>query len=199
MVALGRPVSLNRQYIANLSLKYYWKQGLNNISYNDIIRSTKFSKGSFYKLFSDQDDLHAETLLCYYDYIRKFMYELSKCEDIFELLSYLYKKKYKHGMKYCYFFSCYSESYNVGKKSKKVLDDFKKEYKMILSKIIRRHIDKKIHYTNHLNVKELTNYYFNSFIIVNLLKRNNAEKSEINMYTKTLLRFTSNLSQKPKA
>ena len=198
MVALGRPVSLNRQHIANLSLKHYWKKGLNNISYNDIIRSTRFSKGSFYKLFSDQDDLHAETLLCYYDYIKSFFNDLSKCEDLFEFLNLSYKKKYKYDMQYCYFFSCYTVSYDLGKKSKKVLDDFKKKYKIILKKIIKKHIVKKIIHTNCLNVEELTNYYFNSFMIVNLLKRNNVKKGEINMYTKTLLRFTNDLSQKSK-
>ena len=198
MLSLGRPVSLNRENIANLSLKFYWKQGLNNISYNNIIKLTKFSKGSFYKLFFNQDDLHAETLLCYYDYISKFMCELSACDDLFEFLNLLKKKKYKHDMKFCYFFSCYSESYNLGKKTKKVLEKIKKKYKAILNKIIRKHIDKKIGYTDHINVEELTNYYFNSFIIVNLLIRNDAEKSEINLYKKTLLRFTTDLNQKYK-
>ncbi len=198
MVALGRPISLNRKNIANLCLKYYWKKGFNNISYNDIIKSTKLSKGSFYKLFIDQDDLHAETLKCYYDYSKGFMDELSKCEDLFEFLSLLKNIKYKYDMKYCYFFSCYSEKYKLGNTTKNFLDAFKKKYQLMLNKIIKRHIYKNIHFAGHLNVKELVNYYFYNFIIINLLKRNNVQSREVNMYTKTLLRFTANLGQKPK-
>ena len=35
------------------------------ISYNDVIKTSKLSKGSYYKLFVNEDDLHSETLINY--------------------------------------------------------------------------------------------------------------------------------------
>ena len=43
-------------------MNIYWKQGIKNISYNDVIKTSVLSKGSFYKLFDNEDDLQAEWL-----------------------------------------------------------------------------------------------------------------------------------------
>ena len=61
----GRPISLNRYNVSETCLHIYWKQGINNISYNDVIKTSKYAKGSFYKLFTNEDDLQSETLINY--------------------------------------------------------------------------------------------------------------------------------------
>ena len=62
---LGRPIVLNRYNVSEVCLHIYWKQGINNISYNDVIKKSNLSKGSYYKLFDNEDDLHSETLITY--------------------------------------------------------------------------------------------------------------------------------------
>ena len=52
MVSLGRPVSLNRKNASKACMYAYWNHGMGNISYNDVIKSSKLSKGSIYKLFN---------------------------------------------------------------------------------------------------------------------------------------------------
>ena len=63
---IGRPISLNRYNVSEACLHIYWKKGINNISYIDVIKASKLSKG-YYKLFDNEDDLHSETLINYRD------------------------------------------------------------------------------------------------------------------------------------
>ena len=65
MLNLGRPISLSRDNVSAACLDIYWEQGIKNISYNDVIKTSKLSKGSFYKLFDNEDDLQSETLITY--------------------------------------------------------------------------------------------------------------------------------------
>ena len=196
MSNLGRPTSLNRQYIANACLKYYWKHGILNISYNDIIKLSKVSKGSFYKFFKDEDDLLAETLLEYYKDSNDFLNKMGQCEDLFKFLYLLKNWKYKHKISYCYFFLCYVEMYKLGKKTRKVLNDFTITYKLLVDKIIRKHFKKNKVSVKNLYIKELVNYYFNNFVIINLLRRNKVKDNEVNLYTNNLLHYTYNLGKK---
>ena len=193
MSALGRPTSFNRQYIANICLKHYWKHGIQNISYNDIIKLSNISKGSFYKFFKDEDDLLAETVIEYYKDSNDFLNKIDQCEDLFKLLYLLKNWKYKHKISYCYFFSCYMEMYKLGKKTRKVINDFAINYKLLVDKIIRNHFKKNKASVENLNVKELVNYYFNNFVIINLLRRNKVKDNEVTLYSNNLIRYTFNL------
>ena len=39
MLNLGRPASLNRDNVSEVCMNIYWKQGIKNISYNDVIKT----------------------------------------------------------------------------------------------------------------------------------------------------------------
>ena len=85
--------------------------------------------------------------------------------------------------------------YKLGRRSRKVLDDFTISYKLLVDKIIRKHI-KKNKVIKSLYIKELVNYYFNNFVIINLLRRNKVKDNEITLYSNNLLHFTHNLGKK---
>ena len=38
MVRTGRPITLSRENVASKCLNHYWNEGINEVSYNDIIR-----------------------------------------------------------------------------------------------------------------------------------------------------------------
>ena len=78
MLNLGRPISLNRDNVSEVCMNIYWKHGIKNISYNDVIKTSKLSKGSFYKLFNNEDDLQAETLKTYNNHVNSLF---DKLED----------------------------------------------------------------------------------------------------------------------
>ena len=88
MVNLGRPVSLNRRNVSEVCMNIYWKQGIKNISYNDVIKTSGLSKGSFYKLFNNEDDLQAETFKVYNRNVTQLFQKLEVSKDLFQMLLY---------------------------------------------------------------------------------------------------------------
>ena len=121
MLNLGRPASLNREIVSKVCMNIYWKQGIKNISYNDVIKTSGLSKGSFYKLFNNEDDLHAETLKTYNKHVNSLFDKLEEVEDFFQMMSILKNWKFNNNLKHCYFFISYIEKYRMGKKPKIVL------------------------------------------------------------------------------
>ncbi len=191
----GRPISLNRYNVSQACLYIYWKQGINNISYNDVIKNSKLSKGSYYKLFDNEDDLHSETLTNYRNNdVNLLFHELSKAEDLFQLLSALKNWKFKNDMKYCYFFVAYVEKYRMGIKTKKIISNIESKYKLLLSRITKKHIEKHNIKKSNINLKQIVNFIFNGLVLINLLYRNKNSQININSYKKSLYQFISNLN-----
>ena len=192
---IGRPISLNRHNVSEPCLHIYWKKGINNISYNDVIKASKLSKGSFYKLFANEDDLHSETLINYRNNdVKLLFHELSNAEDLFQFLSILKNWKFKNDMKYCYFFVAYIEKYKVGIKTRKTISNIESKYKLLLSSITKKHIEKHDIKKSNINIKQIVNFIFNGLILINVLYRNKSSKVNINSYKKSLYQFISNLN-----
>lgn len=191
----GRPISLNRYNVSEACLYIYWKQGINNISYNDVIKTSKLSKGSYYKLFDNEDDLHSETLINYRNNdVNLLFHELIKVEDLFQFLSALKNWKFKNDMKYCYFFVAFVEKYRVGVKTKKIISNIESKYKLLISRITKKHIEKHNIKKSNINVKQIVNFIFNGLVLINLLYRNKNSQININSYKKSLYQFISNLN-----
>ena len=191
---IGRPISLNRYNVSEACLHIYWKKGINNISYNDVIKASKLSKGSYYKLFDNEDDLHSETLINYRDNdVNLLRHKLINAEDLFEILSIHKNWKFKNGMRHCYFFAAYLEKYRLGIKTRKTISNTEKKYKLLLSKITKKHIEKYDIKNSDVNINHIVNFVFNGFVIINLLHRNKSSKANINSYQRSLYQFISNL------
>lgn len=193
---MGRPISLNRYNVSEACLHIYWKQGINNISYNDVIKRSKLSKGTYYKLFVNEDDLHSETLINYSrnDDVNLLFKEISNAEDLFQLLSTLKNWKFKNGIRHCYFFAAYLEKYRLGVKTRKTISNTEKKYKLLLSKITKKHIEKYDIKNSDVNINQIVNFVFNGFVIINLLHRNKSSKASINTYKKSLYQFITNIT-----
>ena len=194
MLNIGRPVRLNRHNVSDACLNIYWKQGINNISYNDVIKKSKLSKGTFYKLFANEDDLQAETLINYdNDNINLLFDKLSNAEDLFELLNLLNNWKFKNDIKYCYFFIVYMDKYRVGIKTRKIINKIATKYKSFLISITKKHIGKHDIKASNVNINQVVNFIFNGMILMNLLYRNKSSQANINLYKKSLYQFVSNV------
>ena len=182
--------------ISEACLHIYWKQGINNISYNDVIKTSNLSKGSYYKLFVNEDDLHSETLITYSrnNDVNLLFHEISNAEDLFQVLSTHENWKFKNGMKYCYFFAAYLEKYRVGIKTRKTISNTERKYKLLLSRSTKKHIEKYDIKKSAVNINQIVNFVFNGFVLINLLNLNKSSKASINSYKKSLYQFISNLS-----
>ncbi len=193
---IGRPVSLNRYNVSEVCLHIYWKQGISNISYNDVIKTSKLSKGSYYKLFVNEDDLHSETLITYRrnDDVNLLYNELIKAEDLFQLLSKQKNWRFKNGLKHCYFFASYLEKYRLGIKTRKTISNSERKYKLLLSSITKKHFKKYDIKKSDENINQIANFIFNGFVLINLLYRNKSSKASINSYKKFLYQFVSDIT-----
>ena len=193
---IGRPISLNRYKISEVCLDIYWKKGINNISYNDVIKTSKLSKGSYYKLFVNEDDLHCETLITYgrNNDVNLLYKEINNAEDLFQLLSTHKNWKFKNGMEHCYFFSAYLEKYRLGIKTRKIISNTERKYKLLLSRITKKHIEKYDIKKSDVNINQIANFVFNGLVLINLLHRNKSSKASINSYKKSLYKFITNIT-----
>lgn len=193
---VGRPISLNRYNVSEVCLHIYWKQGISNISYNDVIKTSKLSKGSYYKLFVNEDDLHSETLITYNrnDDVNLLYNELINAEDLFQLLSALKNRKFKNGLKHCYFFAAYLEKFRLGIKTRKTISNTERKYKLLLSSITKKHIKKYDIKKSDENINQIANFIFNGIVLINLLYRNKSSKASINSYNKVLYQFVTNIT-----
>ena len=192
----GRPISLNRHNVSEACLDIYWKKGINNISYNDVIKTSKLSKGSYYKLFVNEDDLHSETLITYSinDDVNLLYNEINNAEDLFQLLSTHKNWKFKNGIEHCYFFCAYLEKYRLGIKTRKIISNTERKYKLLLSRITKKHIEKYDLKKSDVNIDQIANFVFNGLVIINLLHRNRSSKASINSYKKSLYKFIANIT-----
>ena len=79
MLRKGRPVKITKHAIAVKCTELYWKKGIQNVTYNAAINYSGCSKGTVYKLFKSEDELHLSTL----EYYKQ---ALSKLPDINKVL-----------------------------------------------------------------------------------------------------------------
>ena len=193
MVNVGRPVSLNRRNVSEVCMNIYWKKGIKNISYNDVIKTSRLSKGSFYRLFNNEDDLQAETLKTYYNHVNLLLDKLEEVEDFFQMMSTYKNWKFTNNFKYCYFFISYLERYRMGKKTKYSLNNIEFKYRKLLNKIYKKHLQKYNIKKNNSNMEQVVNFMFNSIAMISLLHRNKSNKSNIFLYGKSMYQFIKNL------
>ena len=193
MIGVGRPVSLNRRNVSEVCMNIYWKQGIKNISYNDVIKTSRLSKGSFYRLFNNEDDLQAETLKTYYNHLNLLLDKLEEVEDFFQTMSILRNWKFNNNLKYCYFFISYLERYRMGKITKNSLNNIEFKYRKLLNEIYKKHLQKYNIKKNNSNMEQVVNFMFNSIAMISLLHRNKSNKSNIFLYGKSMYQFIKNL------
>ena len=198
MVNLGRPVSLNRRNVSEVCMNIYWKQGIKNISYNDVIKTSGLSKGSFYRLFNNEDDLQAETLKIYHNQVNSLRDKLEEVEDFFQMMSILKNWKFNNNLKYCYFFVSYLERYRMGRKTMNSLNNIEFKYRQLLHKIYKKHVAKYNIKKSNLNIDQVVNFIFSGIAFISLLHRNKSNKSNILLYRDSLYQFIYNLGNTKK-
>ena len=62
----GRPVSISKHTITKKCLDFYLLNGIDNQSFNNVIKYTGVSKGSIYRLYGNEDSLQKSALVEYY-------------------------------------------------------------------------------------------------------------------------------------
>ena len=92
MAIKGRPVKITKNTVASKCLELYWKKGIQNVTYNEAIKHSSYSKGTVYNLFKNEDELQAKTLE-YYDKHTLIDYanKINKQENILDFIEFMFK------------------------------------------------------------------------------------------------------------
>lgn len=62
----GRPKTLDRDHVLEVAMNSYWKEGIGNLSLNEICRRCDISKPGLYREFSNEDGLMKAVILKYH-------------------------------------------------------------------------------------------------------------------------------------
>ena len=65
----GRPKTLNRDHVVDVAMYAYWKEGIDNVSLNEICRRCAVSKPGLYREFGSEDGLMKAVLLAYQEQV----------------------------------------------------------------------------------------------------------------------------------
>ncbi len=74
----GRPKSFDEQEVLALAMDYFWKNGYENSSLDDVLKAMGISKGSFYHLFCSKEELFSKCLELYRKNRLEYLQSLKK-------------------------------------------------------------------------------------------------------------------------
>ena len=183
----GRPKTLNKKIIAAKCYKVYWEKGINNVTYNDVIKYSGISKFSFYKTFKDEDELQRESIKFYYEsYMSEIIKEVYKYNDVLSALSFFDNKNAEKNYKPCFFNACNYKKYELGNKTKNILKKIEVDCKKMFFDLITRHVKFYNFKINKIDIKALSSFLVHSFNLINILLLNKASSEDIIIIKKNI-------------
>jgi len=126
----GRPKTVNRSEILEITMHAYWNEGVRNISLNEICRRTGISKPGLYREFDNEDGLVVAALDNYHKNVLLPMLSVLSSEVSLEMaVQGLYKlyKEDKERPKGCLFVKMLEVHDSLGAGTNKLIRKIKKQ------------------------------------------------------------------------
>ena len=176
MTNKGRPKKITKTTIASKCLELYWKDGIQNVTYNAAIKYSDCSKGTMYNLFKSEDELHLNTLKFYIDnYLNKFERQLHMSNDIFDIIDFLFDSIKSN---FCYYVVSNSNKRLLGKFSKDYVIKYENKIRKLLANLIIRHVNEYRLNPKNLDVLSLSAYLVHNFTLINIMKVNKSKSKD---------------------
>lgn len=187
MSRLGRPSIINKQDILAKCCNALWYNGIQNISFNEVIKTSEVSKGTIYKIFKDQDTLHKETINYYYKNIMSNKIKsFSEYDNVFNFLEYIKKNIIKKDIQNCFYQETKTISHQLGDKAKSSLIKIDNVIKKAIEDIVIRHVKKYKLKIKKDNIYALALFLFHNLTYLYILKLNKTSTKEISTIFKIL-------------
>ncbi|MDA9558610.1 TetR/AcrR family transcriptional regulator [Alphaproteobacteria bacterium] len=176
MLAKGRPTKITKNCIASKCLELYWNKGLHNVTYNEAIKYSNYSKPTVYNLFKSEDELQAKTLE-YYDenHLIHFANAIHKQDNILNFIEVIFENVKSN---YCYFVISNSNRYLLNKLSKSYTIKIEKKFKKAFYNLITRHVKKFKLKTQDNEISSLVIYLIHNITLINTLRLNKANEKD---------------------
>ena len=193
-IKLGRPVTLNKQTVTKKCLDFYIDFGIDNKSFNEVIRYAGVSKGSIYRFYGSEDQLQKSALQEYFkshvlvwlEGIQNKGFTIRSL--IMEMTSGLITNKYKC----CLFHRSKAEKYKLGPITRAYIDLVTRKIYDAIKGLILEEFKKKGRKLSKNEVQEVTNFLFSNLTNINLLKLNKVPHRTILNVSKALVKFIKN-------
>lgn len=140
----GRPKTLDRDHIVDVALNAYWKQGIGNVSINEVCKKSKTSKPGFYREFGGEDGLMKAVLIEYQQKVLSSMLEIVRedrpfQESLASLVAFVIPEPdVKATSKGCLFVKMREGHREVGKETRRQIGHSQKEVLMAYEDWVER-------------------------------------------------------------
>jgi AcrR family transcriptional regulator len=131
----GRPKTLDKEHVLEISMHAYWKEGIEAISLNEICKRANVSKPGIYREFGNDDGLIKEVLIHYQKQVLQQIHQIFRegkpfKEVLNKYISILTTNS--PNLNGCLFLRTRDSNYPLGKESKKqielIQDEFSKSF-----------------------------------------------------------------------
>ena len=184
----GRPISIDKVVITKKCLDFYWINGIDNKSFNEVIKYAGVSKGSIYRLYGSEDSLQKNVLNEYFNFsIKEKLKVISRStvkELIMEITSGLITNKHRP----CLFYRSKVEKYKLGLKARRCIEKIENKIQISYINLIKDDFKKRDMKLTTQEALDLADFLINSISTLHLLKLNNAHHKLLLVFSKKLIK-----------
>ena len=128
----GRPVTINKEKITERCLEFYWTNGIDNNSFNEVIKYAGVSKGSIYRIYGSEDVLQKSVLSKYFKTVVNKRIKIHSKDSIKKYVMAITSSLITNKSRPCLFYRTKTEKYKLGPVTRRFLGkmevDVKKSY-----------------------------------------------------------------------
>ena len=184
----GRPISIDKKSITKKCLDFYWSNGIDNNSFNQVIKHAGVSKGSIYRLYGCEDALQKNVLMEYFNIFIKDWLELITKTSIKEYVMNITSSLITNKSRPCLFHRSKAEKYKLGPQTKNYVGQIESKIKKGYQRLIKEDFKKNKKMVKKQEVIDLADFLINCMTTLTLIKLNsNSHKSLVN-FSKYIIR-----------
>ena len=177
MISKGRPITITQESIASQCLELYWNKGIHNVTYNEVIKYSKVSKGTVYNLFKSEDELQAKTLECYEkNFLNDLAHVINNLDDLSDFIELMFNFI---NPKFCYFVVTNINRYMLNDLTKAYIIKIEKKFKKLIYNLIVRHAKKFNLVPQDSEITSLAIYLRHNITLANILSLNKADRKDL--------------------
>ncbi len=184
----GRPTTINKEIITSRCLEFYWTNGIDNNSFNEVIKHAGVSKGSIYRLYGSEDMLQKNVLLKYYDTVMKDRLRRQSKSTLKEYVMYITSSLITNKLKPCLFYRTKVDKYKLGPHARRYLSSMEANIKKGYLDLIKRDFKLKSKKLKSSELLDLADYLVNSMSTLTLIKLNTQSHKSLLSFSKNLVK-----------
>ncbi len=189
----GRPVTINKENITERCLEFYWTNGIDNNSFNEVIKYAGVSKGSIYRIYGSEDVLQKSVLSKYFETVVNKRIKVHSKDSIKKYVMAITSSLITNKSKPCLFYRTKTEKYKLGPVTRKFIGKMEGDVKKSYIKMIKKDFKLNNKKINEADVIETADYLINSMSTLTLIKLNTNSHKSLSNFSKYLVKQFSKL------